>query len=87
MEEKVVVVLNEMSEYLSVAQMKKLQEVLLKAFSERSVEKKVIFNREYLTMFLDAKAIEGCSWRTIQYYRVTIERIVRKEGASLWNTF
>ena len=75
MEEKIVVILNEMSEYLSVAQMKKLQEVMLKAFSEKA-EKKVISNREYLTMFLDAKTIEGCSWRTIQYYRVTIERML-----------
>ena len=33
MEEKVVLVLNEMSEYLSVAQMKKLQEVMLNIFS------------------------------------------------------
>ena len=34
MEEKIVTVLNEMSEYLSIAQMKKLQEVILKAFAE-----------------------------------------------------
>ena len=76
MEEKVVVILNEMSEYLSVAQMKKLQEVMLKAFSEKSEAKKCIPNEEYLSMFLDAKAIEGCSWRTIQYYRVTIEKML-----------
>ena len=30
MEEKLVTILNEMAEYLSIAQMKKLQEVLLK---------------------------------------------------------
>ena len=30
MEEKVVIILNEMSEYLSISQMKKLQEVILK---------------------------------------------------------
>lgn len=76
MEEKVVVILNEMSEYLSVAQMKKLQEVMLKAFSEKSEAKKLIPNEDYLTMFLNAKTIEGCSWRTIQYYRVTIERML-----------
>ena len=76
MEEKVVVILNEMSEYLSVAQMKKLQEVMLKAFSERTEPKRTIPNEEYLTMFLDAKTIEGCSRRTVQYYRVTIERML-----------
>ena len=30
MEEKIVIVLNEMSEYLSITQMKKLQEVIIK---------------------------------------------------------
>lgn len=67
MEEKIVAILNEMSEYLSVVQMKKLQEVMLKTFSEKEAEKKNISNEEYLNMFLDAKVIEGCSNRTIQY--------------------
>lgn len=77
MEEKVVVILNEMSEYLSVPQMKKLQEVMLKVFTERTEKRKDIKNTEYLKMFLDAKSIEGCSQRTIQYYRVTIEKMLR----------
>lgn len=37
MEEKIVAVLNEMSEYLSIAQMKKLQEVIIKTFAENEV--------------------------------------------------
>ena len=77
MEEKVVLILNEMSEYLSVAQMKKLQEVMLKAFSEKTEPKRAIPNDEYLKMFLDAKTIEGCSQRTIKYYRVTMERMLQ----------
>lgn len=76
MEEKIVAVLNEMAEYLSVSQMKKLQEVMLGAFSEGILEKKDIPNDDYLKMFLDAKKIEGCSERTIQYYRVTIEKLL-----------
>ncbi len=75
METKVVAVLNEMAEYLSVAQMKKLQEVMLKAFSAGEAEKKDISNAEYLKMFLDAKKIEGCSGRTIQYYQTTVEKM------------
>ena len=78
MEEKIVAILNEMSEYLSVVQMKKLQEVMLKTFSEKEAEKKNISNEEYLNMFLDAKVIEGCSTRTIQYYRVTMEHMIKK---------
>ena len=76
MEEKIVTILNEMSEYLSIAQMKKLQEVMLDAFSGRIEKQKQISNREYLKMFLAAKTIEGCSKRTIQYYRVTIEKML-----------
>ena len=75
MEAKIVSVLNEMSEYLSIAQMKKLQEVILRTFTEKEQEKKQIENDEYLKMFLDAKKIEGCSERTIQYYKVTIEKM------------
>lgn len=76
MEEKIVTILNEMSEYLSIAQMKKLQEVMLGAFSGRIEKQKQISNQEYLQMFLAAKTIEGCSNRTIQYYRMTIEKML-----------
>ena len=76
MEEKIVTILNEMSEYLSIAQMKKLQEVMLDAFSGKIEKQKQISNQEYLKMFLAAKTIEGCSKRTIQYYRVTIEKML-----------
>lgn len=76
MEKKVVAVLNEMAEYLSVAQMKKLQEVMLKAFMTEEAEKKDISNDEYLKIFLNAKKIEGCSDRTIQYYRATVEKML-----------
>ena len=74
MEEKLVLILNEMAEYLSITQMKKLQEVLLKNLSENEAPKAEICNTEYLKLFLDAKKIEGCSERTLQYYRVTAER-------------
>lgn len=76
MDEKIVLILNEMSEYLSIAQMKKLQEVILKTLSENEVEKVEISNEEFLKMFLDAKRIEGCSDRTIKYYRVTVEHLL-----------
>jgi integrase/recombinase XerD len=77
MEEKIVTVLNEMAEYLSVAQMKKLQEVMLDAFSGKAEKKRNIPNDEYLRMFLDAKTIEGCSPRTTRYYRTTIEKMLQ----------
>ena len=75
MEEKIVKVLNEMSEYLSIAQMKKLQEVIIKTFAEDEAEKISISNEDFLKMFLAAKRVEGCSERTIQYYRVTVNHM------------
>ena len=78
MEEKIVTVLNEMAAYLSIAQMKKLQEVIVKAFAENEAVKENISNEEYLSMFLAAKQIEGCSARTIQYYKVTVEHMIRR---------
>ena len=76
MEEKIVTVLNEMSEYLSISQMKKLQEVIIKTFAENEAVKKDISNEDFLRMFLDAKRIEGCSERTIKYYQTTIKHLL-----------
>ena len=83
MEEKIVTVLNEMSEYLSIAQMKKLQEVIIKTFADNSVVKKEIPNEEFLEMFLAAKQIEGCSERTIQYYKVTVNHMLNHISSSV----
>lgn len=83
MEEKIVTVLNEMSEYLSIAQMKKLQEVIIKTFAENSAVKKEIPNEEFLEMFLAAKQIEGCSERTIQYYKVTVNHMLNHISSSV----
>ena len=83
MEDKIVTILNEMSEYLSIAQMKKLQEVILKTFAENTVTKQEIPNEEYLEMFLAAKQIEGCSERTIQYYKVTVEHMLTQISSSV----
>ncbi len=77
MEEKLVLIINEMSDVLNVAQLKKLQEVMLKHFVEKEAVQQTISNEEYLKLFLEAKRIEGCSDRTIQYYRVTIQHLIR----------
>lgn len=52
MEEKIVKVLNVMSEYLSIAQMKKLQEVILQTFAENEAEKAEIANDKFWKCFL-----------------------------------
>ena len=72
MDNKLVNILNEMAEYLSIPQMKVLQETLIKHLCCDDAKKQSIDNHEYLKMFLDAKRIEGCSERTIKYYEDTI---------------
>lgn len=78
MEEKIVTIINKMADYLNISQMKKLQEVLLQTFSENTIQKEEISNDEYLRLFLDAKRIEGCSERTIQYYNVTVVKMLQE---------
>ena len=83
MEEKIVIVLNEMAEYLSIAQMKKLQEVIVKTFAENEAPKKEISNSEFLKLFLEAKRIEGCSERTIRYYQTTVMHLLSQTDKSV----
>ena len=78
MEEKIVHVINEMAEVLNISQLKRLQEVLLNNFSDNTLDQKVITNEEYLEYFIVAKKIEGCSDRTIDYYRVTVKHFLSK---------
>ena len=76
MDEKLVCILNEMADFLSIAQMKKLLEVLLKNLSSETPQREQTSNETYLKMFIDAKQIEGCSERTLQYYKMTVEHLL-----------
>lgn len=71
-------IINDMSEVLNVAQMKKLQEVLILRLEANEMQETDIGNEEYLFMFLTAKRIEGCSERTISYYETTIASMLKK---------
>ena len=77
MEEKLVNILNEMAEFLNISQIKKLQEVLLRNLTEQTASSVEISNNEYLKLFLEAKKIEGCSERTLTYYKVTTEHLLK----------
>lgn len=72
MKEMVFEILNDMAEVLTVAQLKRLQEVLLQRFSEQESQPEPASNEQYLEMFLDAKKVEGLSDRTIAYYRSSV---------------
>lgn len=75
MQNQIETILNDMSDYLNITQMKQLQESLLKRL-EYEINKEVIENNEYLIMFLSAKQVEGCSQRTISYYQSTLEKML-----------
>ena len=76
MKEMVFEILNDMAEVLTVAQLKRLQEVLLQRFSEQESQPEPASNEQYLEMFLDAKKVEGLSDRTIAYYRSSVSHML-----------
>ena len=78
MNEKFIEIINDMADVLNAAQLKRIKEVLLKRLVKDEPEKKKISNQEYLNKFLEAKKIEGCSERTIKYYKVTVEQLLKK---------
>ena len=65
-------ILNEMEDFLSIEQQKRLQQVLLKKLAENRNVQKPATNSQYKDLFLNAKTIEGCSARTIAYYDATL---------------
>ena len=70
-------IINDMAEVLNASQMQKLQEVLVKRLSENTVSDYLqTTNVEFLDMFITAKHLEGCSDKTIRYYRCNIEKML-----------
>ena len=63
-------IINDMAEVLDASQMQKLQEVWVNRLSENCVsDYQQTSNDEFLDMFLTAKHLEGCSDKTIRYYK------------------
>ena len=78
MENQIYNIINDMSDVLDIAQMKKLQEVLITRLTASYSESEKNDNISYMDMFLTAKQIEGCSERTIEYYKSTIKTMLEK---------
>lgn len=77
MENKIFKILSDMSEELNYQQLEKLQQVLVERLKDDSVEEeKVMSNDDYLELFVASKRVEGCTNRTIEYYRTTIEKML-----------
>lgn len=68
--------------YLNNAQMTQLQRVLEKAFCnveitiDNSTEQDLQTNEKLIELFLSAKRVEGCSEKSLKYYKSTIETML-----------
>ena len=65
-----------MDEYLTANQSQKLQRVLISRLTDQTKSASSVSNSNYLAMFLNAKKIEGCSERTLAYYKTTVEKLL-----------
>lgn len=75
-------VIQGMLPYLNNAQSEKLQEVLQYALARYEVtennEKENTSEQNYVELFLSAKRIEGCSEKSLKYYKATIEAMLNE---------
>ena len=69
-------ILHDMSEVLSAKELYALQIVLQKKLNTQNNQTYPYTNLEYMDMFISAKRIEGCSERTLAYYKATIEHML-----------
>ena len=70
-------IINDMAEVLNASHMQKLQEVLVKRLSKNTVYDYLqTTNMDFPDMLLTAKHLEGCSDKTIRYYRRNIEKML-----------
>lgn len=69
-------ILHDMSEIISAKELYALQIVLQKKLNTQNNQTYPYTNIEYMDMFISAKRIEGCSERTLAYYKATIEHML-----------
>ncbi|CDG02565.1 tyrosine-type recombinase/integrase [Clostridium chauvoei] len=82
-EEAIIKIEQEMVSLLDDRQMKELHNVLVNSLGEFSIskeEKRKIIKKEinYCDIFICAKNVEGCSEKSIKYYKSTIEKMLIK---------
>lgn len=81
---------NQMKPYLNQGQYLKLTNTLLNSFQDIDVidnnnEMREADNFKLLDLFLSAKQVEGCSDKTIIYYKSTIEKMLMKIKKQVYN--
>jgi len=74
-------ILLEMNLFLDEKQMIVLERSLRDNLIEKNVVTFLDSNEEYLELFLNTKALEGCSDQTIRYYKRTIKNFIDKQDS------
>ena len=82
---------NKIGPYLDENQSVKLENVLISVLNEYDISEKIFnssivdfnANQDLLDNFLSAKRVEGCSERTIIYYRTTIFKMLDEVGLKI----
>ena len=76
-----------MLSYLNNAQCEKLQEVLQYTLARYEVmeteQQESHSEQNYVELFLSAKRIEGCSEKSLKYYKATIEMMIVTVGKNI----
>lgn len=75
MQKEITKIIEDMSDCLNNNQLRMLQDSLLRHLT--SEKKDNISSNDYLNMFINTKKIEGCSDKTLFYYRTTIEKFIQ----------
>lgn len=80
-------VVQQMLPYLNNAQIEKLQDVLEHILWNYDIvpsdEKKQEQKQDYLSLFLQAKRVEGCSEKSLKYYEKTIQKMLNGVGKTV----
>ena len=81
---------NQMKPYLNQGQYIKLTKILFNSLQDIDVidnndEFNEVDNFKLLDLFLSAKEVEGCSKKTIRYYKSTIEKMLTKIKKQIYN--
>lgn len=80
-------VVNDMLPYLNNAQIERLQTVMQHALFDYEITDKGNENtsaeQDFVELFLSAKRIEGCSEKSLKYYRATIDAMVTGIGKEI----
>ena len=88
----ILTITNEMSNNLTNYQLELLKNVLIIQFKNIEItiltdeikkKEEQNTNEKYINSFLSAKEVEGCSIRTIKYYRENIEKLICKMDKSI----